>query len=49
MTRSIMWFLAGIALVALLAYCTGCASSGLYAMSDQWCAAHPNASAAHCK
>lgn len=26
----------------------GCASSGLYAMSDKWCMAHPNAPASHC-
>lgn len=26
----------------------GCASSGLYAMSDEWCAAHPDASHARC-
>ena len=25
-----------------------CASSGLYNMSDEWCAAHLNASAARC-
>jgi hypothetical protein len=26
----------------------GCASSGLYNMSDEWCAAHLDASAARC-
>jgi hypothetical protein len=34
-----------VALVLLLA---SCASSGLYNMSDNWCAAHLNASAARC-
>jgi len=33
------------ALVPLLA---SCASSGLYYMSDSWCAAHPGASLARC-
>jgi len=33
------------ALVSLLA---SCASTGLYNMSDNWCAAHVNASAARC-
>ncbi|MBV9726559.1 MAG: hypothetical protein JO299_15470 [Gammaproteobacteria bacterium] len=26
----------------------GCASTGLYNMSDEWCAAHINATAARC-
>jgi len=34
-----------VALVPLLA---SCASSGLYNMSDDWCAAHVNASASRC-
>jgi hypothetical protein len=34
-----------VALVLLLA---SCASSGLYNMSDNWCAEHLNASAARC-
>jgi hypothetical protein len=34
-----------VALVLLLA---SCASSGLYNMSDNWCATHLNASAARC-
>ena len=34
-----------VALVLLLA---SCASSGLYNMSDNWCAAHLNAGAARC-
>ena len=34
-----------VALVLLLA---SCASSGLYNMSEAWCAAHLNASAARC-
>lgn len=27
----------------------GCASSGLYAMSDEWCARHPGASVNRCR
>ena len=34
-----------VALVPLLA---SCASSGLYNMSDEWCAAHVSASASRC-
>ena len=34
-----------VALVPLLA---SCASSGLYNMSDEWCAAHVNAGASRC-
>ena len=34
-----------VVLVPLLA---SCASSGLYNMSDEWCGAHLNASAARC-
>ena len=34
-----------VALVPLLA---SCASSGLYNMSDDWCAAHVSASASRC-
>lgn len=34
-----------IAFIPLLASCT---SSGLYNMSDQWCARHSDATAAHC-
>jgi hypothetical protein len=33
------------AVVPLLA---SCASAGLYEMSDEWCAAHPDASVARC-
>jgi hypothetical protein len=35
-------------LILLAIAMTGCASTGLYSMSDSWCAEHPNASAAHC-
>ncbi len=49
MTRNFAWFLVGVALITVLAWSMGgCASSGLFAMSDQWCDTHPNASAAHC-
>jgi hypothetical protein len=38
-----------IALIAVLvSLLAGCASSGLYNMSDTWCAAHPGASLARC-
>ena len=40
-----MRFTSIVALVLLLA---SCASSGLYNMSDDWCAAHLDASAARC-
>ncbi len=33
---------------ALVPLLTCCASSGLYNMSDDWCAAHVNASPARC-
>lgn len=36
-----------ILLVSTLAL-AGCASSGLYTMSDDWCSAHPEASPARC-
>jgi hypothetical protein len=35
-------------IVALVLVLASCASSGLYYMSDNWCAAHLNASAARC-
>ena len=37
-----------IALVALVPLLASCASSGLYDMSDDWCSAHLDASAARC-
>jgi hypothetical protein len=38
-----------IALIAVLvSLLAACASSGLYNMSDTWCAAHPGASLARC-
>jgi len=40
-----MRFIPIVALVPLLA---SCASSGLYDMSDNWCAAHLNASPSRC-
>ncbi len=35
-------------MIALLPLLACCASSGLYNMSDDWCAAHVNASPARC-
>ena len=35
-------------LIAALPLLASCASSGLYSMSDDWCAAHPSATAARC-
>lgn len=37
-----------IPIVALIPLLASCASTGLYDMSDAWCAAHVNASAARC-
>ena len=37
-----------ISIVALVPLLASCASSGLYNMSDEWCAAHLSASAARC-
>ena len=37
-----------LALVVLVPLLASCASSGLYNMSDDWCAAHSEASAARC-
>ena len=37
-----------LAIVALIPLLASCASSGLYYMSDDWCAAHLSASAARC-
>jgi len=36
------------ALIAVTPLLASCASSGLYIMSDEWCARHLDASAAHC-
>jgi hypothetical protein len=36
------------ALIALVPLLASCASSGLYNMSDDWCAQHSDATAAHC-
>jgi len=41
--------LAFAAAIAVAWIClSGCVSSGFYLMSDEWCARHPEASAAHC-
>ena len=37
-----------IAIVVFIPLLASCASSGLYYMSDDWCAAHLSASAARC-
>jgi hypothetical protein len=37
-----------IALLALMPLLASCASTGLYNMSDDWCSAHLDASAARC-
>lgn len=37
-----------LAIVALVSLLASCASSGLYNMSDDWCARHLDASAARC-
>jgi hypothetical protein len=36
------------ALIAVLPLLASCAGSGLYYMSDEWCANHPNATPARC-
>jgi hypothetical protein len=36
------------ALIAVVPLLAACASSGLYNMSDEWCARHLDASAARC-
>jgi hypothetical protein len=38
----------GIASIPVLALLASCASSGIYDMSDEWCARHADASPAHC-
>jgi hypothetical protein len=39
---------APVAIVAIVSLLASCASLGLYNMSDDWCAAHREASAARC-
>ena len=41
-------FVACASSVAALPLLEGCASSGLYYMSDEWCGRHLDASPAHC-
>ena len=36
------------AMIAVMPLLASCASSGLYNMSDEWCARHLDATAAHC-
>jgi hypothetical protein len=45
---SIILAMKAISLAALIPLLASCASSGLYYMSDEWCAAHLGASAARC-
>jgi hypothetical protein len=41
---------AGAGVTALIWIClSGCASSGFYQMSDNWCMQHPAASSARCQ
>jgi hypothetical protein len=51
MTRAlstIIWAAAGALCVLTFVSMLGCASSGLYTMSDEWCAAHPGAPPSRC-
>lgn len=51
MSPPFRWFIGGALIltgVLILALSMGCASSGFYAMSDEWCAKHPEASPARC-
>jgi hypothetical protein len=41
-------FLSCASLLAMMPLLASCASSGLYEMSDDWCARHVDASPAHC-
>jgi hypothetical protein len=46
--KCLQCFIYGAAVFVVVVMLFGCASSGLYAMSDEWCAAHPDASPARC-
>lgn len=46
--KDIIAILTAFAIAALIMLLGGCASSGLYTMSDSWCATHPSASPARC-
>jgi len=37
-----------LAIMILLAFSAGCAWSGLYQMSDEWCVSHPTAKTSRC-
>jgi hypothetical protein len=37
-----------LSLMIVIAFASGCASLGLYQMSDEWCASHPGAPASRC-
>jgi len=43
-----MWNMRIAYIVALVPLLASCASSGLYNMSDEWCAAHMSATASRC-
>ncbi|HYM27286.1 MAG TPA: hypothetical protein VET66_04005 [Steroidobacteraceae bacterium] len=47
-TLSIMAAMRIAYMAALVPLLASCASSGLYNMSDEWCAAHVSASASRC-
>jgi hypothetical protein len=46
--KIIGWTLLAIGVTLLALALSSCASSGLYAMSDEWCEKHPDASPARC-
>jgi hypothetical protein len=46
--RDIIAILTLVAFAALIWLLGGCASSGLYTMSDEWCAVHAEAGPARC-
>ena len=46
--RDFVIFVSCLAIALLMMLLGGCAYSGLYAMSDEWCAVHPSASTARC-
>lgn len=43
-----LWFTLGALLVLVLVMATACSSTGIYQMSDNWCAVHPYAEDNRC-
>jgi hypothetical protein len=43
-----IWALLAVLVIAYVILTSGCAYSGLYQMSDEWCAVHPSADAHRC-